>query len=99
MSKGRLAVARRELVLAVPVAPPDAIEKLHPEVDAIVCLDTPEDLGAIGFFLSRFPSDRRRRGDRDFRAFLIEQASERLPIAALGGPSCSYAKALNSRGA
>jgi predicted phosphoribosyltransferase len=44
----------KELVLAVPVAPPDAIEKLHPEVDAIVCLDTPEDLGAIGYFYRDF---------------------------------------------
>jgi putative phosphoribosyl transferase len=44
----------KELVLAVPVAPLDAIEKLHPEVDAIVCLDTPEDLGAIGYFYRDF---------------------------------------------
>jgi predicted phosphoribosyltransferase len=29
-----------ELVLAVPVAPLDTINKLQPEVDAIVCLDT-----------------------------------------------------------
>src|ERR1700751_4172457 len=44
----------KELVLAVPVAPLDTIEKLHPEVDAIVCLDTPEDLGAIGYFYRDF---------------------------------------------
>jgi len=63
----------RELVLAVPVAPPDSIRKLHPEVDAIICLDTPQDFGAIGYFyrdfhqvnddeviatLRRFPSNR-----------------------------------------
>src|ERR1700741_663204 len=39
------AVRRRgpkELVLAVPVAPLDTINKLQPEVDAVVCLDTPE---------------------------------------------------------
>lgn len=62
-----------ELVLAVPVAPADTIRKLHPEVDAIVCLDTPQDFGAIGYFyrdfhqvsddeviatLRRFPSNR-----------------------------------------
>ena len=40
----------KELVLAVPVAPLDAIKKLHPEVDAIVCLDTPEELGAVAIF-------------------------------------------------
>jgi predicted phosphoribosyltransferase len=63
----------KELVLAVPVAPLDTIERLHPEVDAIVCLDTPQDFGAIGYFygdfhqisddeviatLRRFPSNR-----------------------------------------
>ena len=44
----------RELVLAAPVAPLDTIERLHPEVDAIVCLDSPRDLGAIGFFYRDF---------------------------------------------
>ena len=51
------AVRRREpkeLVLAVPVAPRDTIKKLQPEVDAIVCLDTPEDLWAIGYFYDDF---------------------------------------------
>jgi predicted phosphoribosyltransferase len=41
-------------VLAVPVAPVDAVEKLHSEVDAIVCLETPRDLGAIGYFYRDF---------------------------------------------
>jgi predicted phosphoribosyltransferase len=44
----------KELVLAVPVAPLDTIKKLQPEVDAIVCLDTPEELGAIGYFYRDF---------------------------------------------
>ena len=44
----------KELVLAVPVAPVDAVEKLHSEVDAIVCLETPQDLGAIGYFYRDF---------------------------------------------
>ena len=44
----------RELVLAVPVAPLDSIEKLRSEVDAIVCLDAPRDLGAIGYFYQDF---------------------------------------------
>jgi predicted phosphoribosyltransferase len=41
-------------VLAVPVAPLETIEKLQTEVDAIVCLDTPEELGAIGYFYRDF---------------------------------------------
>jgi predicted phosphoribosyltransferase len=44
----------KELVLAVPVAPLDTVKKLHAEVDAIVCLDTPQDLGAIGYFYRDF---------------------------------------------
>jgi putative phosphoribosyl transferase len=44
----------QELVLAVPVAALDTVERLHPEVDAIVCLDTPQDLGAIGYFYRDF---------------------------------------------
>jgi predicted phosphoribosyltransferase len=44
----------KELILAVPVAPLDTVKKLHTEVDAIVCLDTPEELGAIGYFYRDF---------------------------------------------
>jgi predicted phosphoribosyltransferase len=44
----------KELVLAIPVAPLDTIKKLNPEVDAIVCLETPEQLGAIGYFYRDF---------------------------------------------
>jgi len=44
----------KELVLAVPVAPLDTVKKLHSEVDAVVCLDTPEELGAIGYFYRDF---------------------------------------------
>ena len=45
----------KELVLAVPVAPLDTIKKLHAEADAIVCLDTPREFGAIGYFYRDFP--------------------------------------------
>jgi len=44
----------KEVVLAVPVAPLETLKKLRPEVDAIICLDTPEDLGAIGYFYRDF---------------------------------------------
>jgi predicted phosphoribosyltransferase len=44
----------KELVLAVPVAPRDTIEKLRAAVDAIVCLDTPQEFGAIGCFYRDF---------------------------------------------
>lgn len=44
----------KELVLAVPVAPPDTIERLRGEVDALICLETPELFGAIGYFYRDF---------------------------------------------
>jgi len=51
------AVRRRKpghLVLAVPVAPPEAVESLRREVDEVVCLHTPDDLYAIGQFYDNF---------------------------------------------
>lgn len=42
------------IVVAVPVAPPDEIERLRHEVDEVVCLETPEPFGAIGCFYERF---------------------------------------------
>jgi putative phosphoribosyl transferase len=44
----------KHLVLAVPVAPPDTIERLRPEVDEVVCLATPRLFGAIGSFYEDF---------------------------------------------
>ncbi|MBM3576897.1 MAG: phosphoribosyltransferase [Alphaproteobacteria bacterium] len=44
----------KKLVLAVPVAPPDTLESLAPEVDEIVCLETHRAFGAIGFFYRDF---------------------------------------------
>ncbi len=43
-----------ELVLAVPVAPTDTIEDLAREADAIVCLESYVDFGAIGYFYADF---------------------------------------------
>ena len=44
----------KELVLAVPVAPPDTITGLRGEADALICLETPELFGAIGYFYRDF---------------------------------------------
>jgi predicted phosphoribosyltransferase len=44
----------KELVLAVPVAPHDTITQLRKEVDALICLETPELFGAIGYFYRDF---------------------------------------------
>jgi putative phosphoribosyl transferase len=57
MRAALLAIRRRhpaKLVLAVPVATPGALQQLRPEVDEIVCLETPEDFFAIGQFYEDF---------------------------------------------
>ena len=45
----------KRIVLAVPVAAQDALEALRREVDEVVCLDSPDDFGAVGFFYRQFP--------------------------------------------
>lgn len=42
------------LVLAVPVAPPDTIAVLEPEVDELICLEAPPLFGAISMFYRSF---------------------------------------------
>lgn len=49
----QLAPAR--LVCAVPVAPPDALRHIAAYADQVVCLETPDDFGAVGAFYQKFP--------------------------------------------
>lgn len=42
------------LIVAVPVAAPETIADLRPDVDDIVCLHAPPDLGAVGFYYEDF---------------------------------------------
>lgn len=44
----------RKVVLAAPVCAPQTSRVLRREVDALVCLESPEDLGAIGFWYRDF---------------------------------------------
>lgn len=43
------------LVLAVPVAPAETLERLRHEVDEAMCLETPGDFMAVGQFYRAFP--------------------------------------------
>ena len=43
-----------QLVLAVPVAPPDVLRELRGEVDHLVCLEAPEDFMAVGLHYDDF---------------------------------------------
>jgi len=44
----------KSIVLAVPVAPRDAVEALRKEADDVVCLETPEHFFAIGLYYRDF---------------------------------------------
>ncbi len=61
----------KRLVLAVPVAPPDTIERLRPQVDEVECLLVPPYLGAIGMFYKDF----RQLSDDEVVALLARAAA------------------------
>ena len=42
------------LVCAVPVAPPETLERIRPYADEVVCLEAPEDFMAVGQFYRDF---------------------------------------------
>lgn len=44
----------RQIVVAVPVAPPEACDALRPEVDALVCLHQPRPFGGVGRWYGDF---------------------------------------------
>ncbi len=56
--RAALAAVRRQkparLVLAVPVAPPDTVERLRADVDQLVCLSTPAYFRAVGLHYDDF---------------------------------------------
>jgi putative phosphoribosyl transferase len=45
----------QKLVCAVPVAPPDTLEKVAPYADEVVCLSAPDMFYAVGQFYAEFP--------------------------------------------
>lgn len=44
-----------KLVLAVPVAPPDSVQRLRPEVDELIVLETPDMFHAVSAWYEEFP--------------------------------------------
>ena len=60
-----------ELILAIPVGPPEAIEALRAKVDRMVCLATPERFWAVGAFYLVFDQT-----SDDTVVELLEQAQE-----------------------
>jgi len=68
----------KRLVLAVPVAPPDTIAALRNEADEVVCLETYEDFGAIGFYYVDFT----QVSDEEVKD-LISRSTQALPSASV----------------
>ena len=66
----------KRLILAVPVAPPDTVESLRPEVDELVCLSMPVFFHAVGQFYEDF----RQTTDEEV-VQLLEAAREQMASA------------------
>ncbi len=45
----------RRVMVAIPVAPPEVVNKIKRQVDELVVLETPGDFGAVGQFYKEFP--------------------------------------------
>lgn len=45
----------QKLICAIPVAPPDTVEKVRGYCDEVVCLETPFNFYAVGQFYAEFP--------------------------------------------
>ncbi len=59
-----------QTILAVPVAPPDTVEKLRREADKVICLYTPSPFWAVGAFYLNFE----QISDEEVQALLAELA-------------------------
>lgn len=44
-----------KIIVALPVAPPDFSQKIKPEVDELIILETPQEFGSVGQFYKDFP--------------------------------------------
>jgi len=62
------------IVVAVPVAAPDSVERLRREADEVVCVDTPEMFYAVGVWYERFG----QTSDAEVRS-LLEAAAQPAP--------------------
>ena len=65
------------LILAIPVGPPDTIQRLGQECDQVVVLATPEPFWAVGRFYTHFG----QTSDEEVVALLAGQASTRRHLA------------------
>lgn len=67
----------KELVLAIPVAPPQVLDELRGEVDTIVCLLAPEPFEAIGYFYDDFRQITDGEVEADLARYPVVAADQR----------------------
>ncbi|MDB4928672.1 MAG: phosphoribosyltransferase [Myxococcaceae bacterium] len=65
--------APREIVVAVPVGSADTLRAVGAEVDAVVCVETPDDFRAVGLWYADFE----QTADAEVVALLARAAAER----------------------
>jgi len=65
----------RRTILAVPVASPEALDRLRPEVDEIVCLSTPTPFFAVGLHYRDFG----QTSDAEVTGLMKRSRSDALP--------------------
>ncbi|MBZ9595941.1 phosphoribosyltransferase family protein [Streptomyces yangpuensis] len=68
------------VVLAVPVAPPDAVARLREETDEVVCLSAPRAFRAVGEWYRDFA----QTSDEEVVSLLAQAAAGRRPARAVG---------------
>jgi putative phosphoribosyl transferase len=66
----------KQTIVATPVAPPETVEALRQEADDVICLETPEFFGAIGFFYIDFS----QVSDAEVSRILKCQSAEGAPV-------------------
>jgi predicted phosphoribosyltransferase len=72
-----------ELIVAVPVAPPDRLEIIRPLCDRLICLEAPEDFFAVGQFYRSFEPVEDEEVVRILRQFTPGNLAEQVPEKAL----------------
>ena len=65
----------QRIVIATPVASRESLEELRRETDDVICLETPEYLGAIGFFYAEFS----QVSDAEVSRVLDSMSAEGMP--------------------
>jgi len=63
------------VIVASPVAAPEAVERLSSKADAVICLETPADFGAVGYWYRDFA----QTSDAEVRALLRRARLEHAP--------------------